>query len=214
MIAPPNLLESLAHSVESEFAGSIAELTNFPSGGAMLDVRRGDGRLFVMSYTPQFGYAVDEVQPNEGWTTGYQFVSPEFAPAAQKLRSLLGERDPGNNGDGAIALSLLVVYTLDLDAAVRFYSALGLPLKPEKHGRGPEHFSAKLAGIVLELYPCTAARPSGGARLGFRVAELETTVAKLRKQSAKVLKEPHDSPWGRRAVVEDFDGNQVELTAV
>ena len=209
-----NLLELFARSLESEFIGSTAELTSFPSGGAMLDVRRGDGRLFVMSYAPQLGYAVDEVQADDGWVTGYQFVSPEFEPAAQRLRALLAGQEIGKNGDSSVALNLVVIYTANLDAAARFYSAVGLNLQPEKHGRGPEHFAADLAGTVVELYPHSAGKPCGGSRVGFRIAALEPTLEALRRQSAKVLTEPHDSPWGRRAVVEDFDGNRVELTQI
>jgi len=211
MKTPPNLLQDFARSLELEFVGSTTELTSFPSGGAMLDVRCG-GRLFVMSHTPQQGYAVDEVRADDGWVAGYQFVSPDFEPAAEKLRSLVGSHSTNKNGDASVALNLVVIYTANLEAAAQFYSTMGLDLTLEKHGRGPEHFSAELAGTVVELYPCTAGKPCGGSRLGFRVSAIEPIVEALRRQSAKVLTEPHDSPWGRRAVVEDFDGNRIELT--
>ena len=87
-IPTPDLMESLAKDLETEVAGASVELTQFPSGGAMLDVRRSDGRLFVMAYTPTHGFGVDEVQAHDGFVTGYQFVYPDFLPAARKLRSL------------------------------------------------------------------------------------------------------------------------------
>ena len=206
-----HLLESLARDLESEFAGSTAELSTFPSGGAMLDVRRGDGHVFVLSFLPHHGFGVDEVDARDGWTTGYQFVFSEFEPAARKLRSLLTGEVNSKNGRPA-ALNLLVIYTGDLQAAAKFYTAIGLDLKREKHGRGPEHLAAHLAGTVVELYPCPAGGVRGGSRIGFRIPALDTALDALRQQLAKVLKEPHNSPWGRRAVVEDFDGNQIELT--
>jgi len=33
----------------------------------------------------------------------------------------------------------------------------------------------------------------------------------VRAAGAEIVNGPHDSPWGRRAVVRDFDGHTVEL---
>lgn len=52
------------------------------------------------------------------------------------------------------ALSLVVIYTEQLEACRAFYIDLGLPLVREQHGSGPVHVAAELAdSVVLELYP-------------------------------------------------------------
>ncbi len=112
----------------------------------------------------------------------------------------------------AVSLNLVVVYAADLEAACRFYTCLGLELKSEQHGKGPVHYAAELPGIVFEIYPATQSSVRGALRLGFQVADLNVVMPDLRQQSIKVHSEPQDSPWGRRAVVEDADGNKVELT--
>jgi catechol 2,3-dioxygenase-like lactoylglutathione lyase family enzyme len=67
-------------------------------------------------------------------------------------------------------LTLLVLYTPRLEPCRRFYSNLGLPLVPERHGDGPEHYAAVLAdGTVFELYPARDGRESGAVRLGLAV---------------------------------------------
>lgn len=69
-------------------------------------------------------------------------------------------------------LDLIVLYTDNVAAAREFYGGVvGLPLRAERHGGGPEHFAAELAdGGVLELYPASARRPATGSlRLGFTV---------------------------------------------
>ncbi len=50
-------------------------------------------------------------------------------------------------------LSRFFLYVSDLDASRDFYAGRGLGLVREQHGRGPEHWSARLGGLVLELYP-------------------------------------------------------------
>ncbi len=56
-----------------------AELTLFPSGAAMLDVRRNES-AFVMAYSHGAGFAVDELKPDDGFLTGYRHVFPELRP--------------------------------------------------------------------------------------------------------------------------------------
>jgi hypothetical protein len=48
-------------------------------------------------------------------------------------------------------------------------------------------------------------------RLGFSVLSLTEALGHLRRLEATVLAEPAESPFGRRAVVEDFEGHKVEL---
>jgi catechol 2,3-dioxygenase-like lactoylglutathione lyase family enzyme len=113
---------------------------------------------------------------------------------------------------GKTSMSLVVLQSADLEAAKDFYSALGLEFVEEQHGSGPRHFSTTLGSLVLEIYPRRTDRPSAPARLGFRVPSLDQTLEVLRRRRARIVREPTDSPWGRRAVVDDPDGNQIELT--
>lgn len=109
-------------------------------------------------------------------------------------------------------LSLVVIRSRDIEKLAEFYSAVGLSFVRHRHGRGLEHFSSSDRGTVFEIYPATKPDESTSpARLGFSVPSLATTLERLRKLNAKVLTEPSDSPYGRRAVVRDFEGHKVEL---
>jgi predicted enzyme related to lactoylglutathione lyase len=202
-------LESLAIGLKSEVPGANVEFTCFPSGGAMIDVRRSDQRAFVLAYSPSHGYAVDEVHVDDGFLNGYRFAYTDFNPAAEKLIELVGN---SRAEERSVALNLVVIQARDLETTRQFYDCLGLALRREQHGRSPEHYAAQLGSTVFEVYPCNVGTPLGCIRIGFQVSSLEPTLSALRQQSAKILTEPHDSPWGRRAVVQDPDGNRVELT--
>ncbi|MEW1548650.1 hypothetical protein [Streptomyces tsukubensis] len=65
---------------------------------------------------------------------------------------------------------LTVIYTEQLDACRAFYTGLGLPLLPERHGTGPEHYAAELDGTVFELYPAGRRGVTGYLRLGLVAA--------------------------------------------
>ena len=58
-------------------------------------------------------------------------------------------------------------------------------------------------------YP--AGKPAAPARMGFRVASLDDTLALLRSRGVPIVREAQDSRWGRRAIVEDPDGNRIDL---
>jgi catechol 2,3-dioxygenase-like lactoylglutathione lyase family enzyme len=110
----------------------------------------------------------------------------------------------------AARLNLLVLKTHDLEAARKFYSALGVSFAEERHGGGPLHLAACLGDVVLELYPLSA---DGGAadvstRLGFTIPDLDAVIRSL---GPAVVSGPRDTEWGRRAVVRDPDGRKVEL---
>lgn len=68
-----------------------------------------------------------------------------------------------------------------------------------------------------ELFSRSPAQGSActeSVRLGFAVKDADEAVAKLEMAGAAVVSEAKDSPWGRRAVVKDFDGHSVELTSI
>ena len=109
-------------------------------------------------------------------------------------------------------LNLVVLRSTDMSRAVAFYNRLGLRFSQHRHGNGPEHFSAELAGAVFEIYPATPNGPSTlGTRVGFRVPSVDAALAALGDYPGAVLSPAKDSEWGRRAVVADPDGHRVEL---
>jgi lactoylglutathione lyase len=114
------------------------------------------------------------------------------------------------------SLSLIVLRTTQLEAALAFYRALGLQFVEEPHGAGPVHFSTQLGGVVVEIYPGEPAAPlgrkaAGATMLGFQVPSVDTAVRSAKQTGAMVTTEPMDSDWGRRAVVIDPDGRAIEL---
>jgi len=113
-------------------------------------------------------------------------------------------------------LGLIVIRAADIEQTLRFYRALGLEFVEEQHGNGPLHYACDLSGTVIEIYPgkpgAAPDRRSGGATLlGFQVDLLEPALKAIEEIGATVLTPPQNSPWGRRAVVQDPDGRAIEL---
>ena len=109
--------------------------------------------------------------------------------------------------------NLLVLRSPDIHRARNFYlSALGLLMVLERHGDGPEHYSSSNDGFVFELYPLGENElPTTGVRIGFNVDSADELVMNVREAGGEVVSDPHDSAWGRRAVIKDLDGHTVEL---
>ena len=104
-------------------------------------------------------------------------------------------------------LNLVVLRSPDMHRAATFYSALGLLFVPHRHGSGPEHYVSEVCGLVFEIYPATEKSPStSSTRIGFNVDSVDQLVPMLTKIGAVIITPPHDSEWGRRAVVKDLDG--------
>ena len=82
----------------------------------------------------------------------------------------------------------MVLRTPDVKRAVEFYTKLGLTFVQHRHGNGPEHFTAELAGGVFELYPMSAGGPSTlGTRIGFHVPSIDGALAGLSDYPGAVL---------------------------
>lgn len=114
-----------------------------------------------------------------------------------------------------IALSLVVIRSLDVARAVAFYSCLGLKFTQHQHGAGPAHVSAELSGGgVFEIYPAADAAPTQNVRIGFRVPSVDDAVNALGGFPHAVVSSPRLSEWGLRAVIVDPDGHRVELVQV
>jgi lactoylglutathione lyase len=115
------------------------------------------------------------------------------------------------------SLGLIVIRAANLEQAVSFYRALGLEFSEEQHGTGPVHYACDLGGTIIEIYPgkpgTAPERRSGGATLlGFQVDSLEVTLKAIAETGATILTAPQDSPWGKRAVIQDPDGRAIELS--
>jgi hypothetical protein len=113
-------------------------------------------------------------------------------------------------------LSLIVIRSADVEAAIAFYNALGLTFVWEQHGTGPAHYSSQIGEVVLEIYPSSSATmsesaASGDTMLGFRVASLETVLSQLRQLNVEPESPPIDSEWGRWVNVKDPDGRTIQI---
>jgi len=110
--------------------------------------------------------------------------------------------------------NLLTIRSSNIDKAIHFYQALGLRFQKHSHGKGPEHYCSENSGVTFEIYPLEPGKtPTTDARLGFAVDSVHAAISKLSELGASLISPPTDSPWGLRAVMADFDGHRVELTA-
>jgi lactoylglutathione lyase len=109
-------------------------------------------------------------------------------------------------------INLLVLKAPDSDRAASFYQLLGIPMERHQHGSGPSHYCTDLNGLVFEIYPGQSEGDSSGStRVGFQVHDLDDTLQCLQEHGVNILRQKATSPWGFRAVVEDFAGHRVEL---
>lgn len=108
--------------------------------------------------------------------------------------------------------NLLVIRSPDIHRAVEFYLRIGMVFDLHSHGKGPKHYASSVRDFVFEIYPTSAVhKDTTSTRIGFRVDDVDWVVKTLREIEAKILTEPTDTEWGRRAVAKDFDGHTVEF---
>ena len=108
--------------------------------------------------------------------------------------------------------NLLVIRSPDIDRAVTFYQQMGMLFDRHSHGKGPEHYASDICGFVFEIYPQRNADDvTTNTRIGFNVDDVDGVIDLLREIDATIVTNPTDTEWGRRAVVNDFDGHTVEL---
>lgn len=107
----------------------------------------------------------------------------------------------------------------DVDAALKFYEALGFELADRW---GPPFAVVKRGDLLVWLSgPGTSASkpmadgsqpmPGGWNRLVIEVSSLDETIEALRKMGARFRSDPVSGPGGRQILVDDPSGNPVEL---
>lgn len=113
----------------------------------------------------------------------------------------------------SVMLNLVMIRSTDLERSKQFYSTIGLEFTQHRHGSGPEHLACERGSVVFEVYPRKDDSDStSSTRIGFRVQSVDAAVERLQQIGVTVVSPPKESPWGKRAVVDDFDGHRVELT--
>lgn len=111
-----------------------------------------------------------------------------------------------------LRLNLVVIRSRDVERSANFYREIGLSFDKHRHGDGPEHCACNLDGVVFEIYPACAGGSTAATRLGFAVEDVDAVAESLLSLGARMKVPAADSPWGRRAVLEDADGHAIELT--
>ena len=109
-------------------------------------------------------------------------------------------------------LNLLVIRSRDIERAKNFYSELGMLFGKEKHGNGPEHYSSGNDGFVFEIYPLkNLEQATSSTRFGLNIDAVDEYIPTIIKLGGEIIEGPHNTKWGRRAVIKDLDGHKVEL---
>lgn len=112
-----------------------------------------------------------------------------------------------------LALNLLVLHCKDIEATRRFYGQLGMVFTNERHGKGPEHYSCEISGIILELYPTKDGQATDDVRLGFSIPFLADVSGDLLHNSEiNVLKPPYATADRVIMLLQDPDGRKVEVS--
>lgn len=127
---------------------------------------------------------------------------------------MLAPRVPIRSHSPTPVISLLVIRCADIERSRSFYSLLGLDFVSECHANGPLHYAATLAdGTVFELYPTDVHRAVGGVRIGFSMADMGACIERLESAGVVTIHASHRDDGARVVVVDDPDGNRVELTS-
>ena len=113
----------------------------------------------------------------------------------------------------AVTLKNIVVFVTDMDKASNFYvDLLQLPVAG-KSEMVMEFFPGAPTTLGVSLALHEDARKLVGRHTGItlRVEGIEAVCEKLKAGGATFIEPLESSPWGKMAVVADFDGNQVAL---
>jgi len=112
-----------------------------------------------------------------------------------------------------ISMKNVVVFVTDIAKAKSFYGdLLGFPIAGQSEMM-MEFFpgAATTMGVALALHD--EARKLVGRHTGitFKVEKIEQLCEKLQTAQVRFIEPLESSPWGKMAVITDFDGNQMAL---
>jgi catechol 2,3-dioxygenase-like lactoylglutathione lyase family enzyme len=111
------------------------------------------------------------------------------------------------------AISAVTLATHDMGRALRFYQALGFPLR---YGGGAAEFTSLSAGnACLNLTTEGSERNwSWWGRIIFYVSDVDALYRQALAQGLHPETEPHDATWGERYFhITDPDGHQLSFAA-
>jgi hypothetical protein len=89
-----NAFNALMTQINNTSKNIRMELVIFPSGAVMLDVHC-DGCMFVLAYSPEWGFGVDDDEGEIGLGTSFRYGFDDFLSAKEKLLSLLADKMSG-----------------------------------------------------------------------------------------------------------------------
>lgn len=110
------------------------------------------------------------------------------------------------------SIGLLVIRSDNMEAAARFYSAIGMLLEKHSHPPCGEHYSTVDDNCVFEICQRKPEQPPTTACFfGINVENVEVAVDTVLKSGGLVKRLPANSEWGRTAIITDLDGHSVML---
>jgi len=104
------------------------------------------------------------------------------------------------------------IRTAKAPAVGHLLQSLGLVVAKHTADDGSIYLTASCTGLLLKIVVATAASDPRETTLHFGVDSLDAALRAAAERKADVLKPPHDSSWGRRAIVADPDGRRIILT--
>jgi len=112
----------------------------------------------------------------------------------------------------AVTMKNVVIFVRDFEAAKRFYrEMLNLPLANESTMMLEFFPGGTTLGVATAMHE--AAYPLVGRHTGvtLRVTDIEDLCQRLTAAGVPFAEPLEHSPWGKMAVVQDPDGNQIAL---
>jgi len=113
----------------------------------------------------------------------------------------------------SVTLKNMVIFVTDLDKAKSFYvDLIGLPVAG-KSEMLMEFFPGVPTTLGVSLALNEDARSLVGRHTGItlKVENIVAVCEKLEKAGVHFVEPLESSPWGKMAVVQDFDGNMIAL---
>lgn len=113
----------------------------------------------------------------------------------------------------SITLKNIVIFVTDLKKAKSFYlDLLGLPLAGQSEML-MEFFpgAATSMGVSLALHEDARSLIGRHTGITLKVADIVTVCDTLKNGGVHFVEPLESSPWGKMAVVQDFDGNMIAL---